>query len=58
MRVVSSVLALAMSLSVAGNPVEGGMGPAPAAPAKEKGQADKAKTPEFSGPLGFLKGWT
>jgi Spy/CpxP family protein refolding chaperone len=57
MRIVSSVLALAMSLSVAGAVLaQGGMGPAPVAPAKEKGQGDKAKTPEFSGPLSFLNG--
>ena len=47
MRIVSIALALALSLSFAGNLL---------AADKEKGQGDKAKTPEFSGPLGFLNG--
>ena len=58
MRAVSSVLALAVSLSVAGVLLAqgGGMGSPGPAPAKEKGQEDEAKNPELTGPLGVYRG--
>ena len=56
MKIVSSVLAFAVLLSVPGVLLaQGGLGgPAPAAADKKKGQEDKAKNQEWTYPLTFL----